>query len=87
MKDDPNVLKPLGYTIKRLADDDDENNDEWYVGILVELAPKGSMQDLLETVAIVVPETFRAWALQLLEGLQFLHRNRVPHSSIHMGNM
>ena len=87
MKDDPNISKPLGYIIKRSADNDDENNDEWYVGILVGLAPKGSMQDLLEMIAIVVPETFRAWALQLLEGLHFLHRNRIAHSSIHTSNI
>ena len=87
MKDDPNISKPLGYVIKRSADNEDENNDEWYVGILVGLAPKGSMQDLLETIAIVVPETFRAWALQLLEGLHFLHRNRIAHSSIHTSNI
>lgn len=87
MKDDPNISKPLGYIIKRSADNDDENNDEWYVGILVGLAPKGSMQDLLETVGIIVPETFRAWALQLLEGLHFLHRNRIAHSSIHTSNI
>ena len=87
MKDDPNISKPLGYIITRSADNDDENNDEWYVGVLVGLAPKGSMQDLLETIAIVVPETFRAWALQLLEGLHFLHRNRIAHSSIHTSNI
>ena len=60
LKEDPNVFKPLGYTIKRSFDSDDENNDEWYVGILVRLAPKGSMLDLLETVTVIVPETFRA---------------------------
>ena len=87
MKDDPNISKPLGYIIKRSADNDDENNDEWYVGILVGLAPKGSMHELLETIAVVVPETFRAWALQLLEGLHFLHRNRIAHSRIHTSNI
>lgn len=89
LKDDPNVLKPLGYTIKRSSGEckGDEGGDEWFVGILVKYAPKGSMRDLLETVTVISPETFRAWALQLLEGLQFLHRNRVPHSAIHLSNI
>ena len=89
LKDDPNVLKPLGYTIKRSSGESDsgEGGDEWFVGILVKYAPKGSMRDLLETVTVISPETFRAWALQLLEGLQFLHRNRIPHSAIHLSNI
>ena len=89
MKNDPNIYKPLGYIIRRSADNYDENKDEcqWHVGILMELAPRGSMQDLLETIAIIVPETFRAWALQLLEGLHFLHRNQISHSSIKPSNI
>ena len=89
LKDVPNILKPLGYTIKRSSSEteSDESGDEWFVGVLVKYAPKGSMRDLLETVTVIGPETFRAWALQLLEGLQFLHRNRIPHSAIHLSNI
>ena len=83
----PNLLQPLGYNIKRSMETDDEHNEEWYVGILVTLAPKGSMHDLLETVTILRPDNFRSWALQLLEGLQFLHRNGMAHSSVHINNI
>lgn len=87
LKDNPNVFKPLGYTIKRSTDNDGEDDDEWYVGILVRLAPRGSMLDMLEAFTVIGLEPFRAWALQLLEGLQFLHRHRIAHSAIHLGNI
>ena len=87
MKDDPNVFKPLGYTIKRSSDNAGKDDDEWYVGILVRLAPRGSMLEQLENITVIGPEKFRAWALQLLEGLQFLHRHRIAHSAIHLGNI
>ena len=81
-----NIIKPLSFTIKRSASDDPDVG-HWDVAILMELTPKGSMQDLLETVLVINLDNFRAWALQLLEGLMFYHRHGIVHAGIHPGNM
>lgn len=86
LPDNLNIIKPLGFVIKR-GETEDPDPEHWQVAILMELMPKGSMQDLLETVHVLDLEVFRAWALQLLEGLMFYHRHGIIHASIHVRNM
>lgn len=86
LPDNLNIIKPLGFVIKR-GETEDPDPEHWHVAILMALTPKGSMQDLLETVHVLDLEVFRAWALQLLEGLMFYHRHGIVHASIHVRNM
>lgn len=81
-----NIIKPLSFTIRR-GEKDDLDPGHWYIAILMELAPQGSMQDLLETVHTIDVEPVRAWTLQLLEGLMFLHRHGVVHACLHLRNI
>lgn len=89
LPDNLNIIKPLGFVIKRGEAEypNPDDPDHWHVAILMELTPKGSMQDLLETVHVLDLKVFRAWALQLLEGLMFYHRHGIVHASIHLRNM
>ena len=82
-----NIIKPLSYTIKRPFDDGDMGPGNWDISILTDLASKGSMQDLLETITTLNLGSFRAWALQLLEGLMFYHRHGIVHGSVHPQNV
>ena len=81
-----NVIKPLGFVLRRLKSHDPDPG-LWYVAILMELAPQGSMQDLLEIVHVLDVHPMKAWALQLLEGLMFYHRHGIIHASIHLRNI
>ena len=87
LPDNINIMKPLSFAIKRSFDDDDTSVGNWKMSILMDLASKGSMQDLLETVTTVNLGSFRAWALQLLEGLMFYHRHGIVHASVHPRNI
>jgi len=86
LPDNLNIIKPLSFVIKR-GDIEYPDPEHWHVAIIMELTPKGSIQDLLETVHVLDLEVFRAWALQLLEGLMFYHRHGIVHASIHLRNM
>ncbi len=45
------------------------------------------MHDLLDTVGTLSIGSTRAWAIQLIEGLEFYHRNGIIHGSVHLNNV
>ena len=45
------------------------------------------MHDLLDTVGTLNIGSTRAWAIQLIEGLEFYHRNGIVHASVHLNNV
>jgi eukaryotic translation initiation factor 2-alpha kinase 4 len=77
----PNILRPLSFNIQRSL------RGGWDISILTPLAAKGSVKDILDAVGTFNVETIRTWAIQLLEGLDFYHRNGIIHASVHVGNI
>ena len=45
------------------------------------------MHDLLDTVGTLNISSARAWAIQLIEGLEFYHRNGIVHARVHLNNV
>lgn len=81
----PNIQKLLSFNIDRSMEVDDEpTSGGWNVSILTILAEKGSVKGLC---GILNVEIIRSWAMQLLEGLDFLHQNGVVHAKVHVGNI
>lgn len=81
----PNIQKLLNFNIERSMEGDDEAaSGGWNVSILTMLAEKGSVKGLC---GILNVEIIRSWAMQLLEGLDFLHQNGVVHAKVHVGNI
>lgn len=81
----PNIQKLLNFNIERSMEGDDEPaSGGWNVSILTMLAEKGSVKGLC---GILNVEIIRSWAMQLLEGLDFLHQNGVVHAKVHVGNI
>lgn len=84
----PNVSKPLNYRIQRCIVKDDSKPAGWTASVLTEFAVKGSLRGLLEIVGtLAVESTFRSWAIQLIEALDFCHRNGIVHGSVHLQNI
>ena len=79
------IIRPLNFYIQRSQTSSDSAG--WEVGVLAELAEKGSMHDLLDTVGTLNIGSARAWAIQLIEGLEFYHRNGIVHTSVHLNNV
>lgn len=83
----PNILKPLNFNIQRSRLGDLLTGADWEISILSPLAAKGSLKDILEAVGTLNVENIRTWAIQLLEGLDFFHRNGIVHAGVHVGNI
>ena len=83
----PNILKPLNFNMQQSRLDDLLTGADWNISILSPLAAKGSLKDILEAVGSLNIELIRTWAIQLLEGLDFYHRNGIIHAGVHVGNI
>lgn len=83
----PSILRPLGFRIQKLPDANEPNRGGWKVSILTELARKGSIKDILETIGTLDIRQIRSWAIQLIEGLDFYHRHRIIHASVQPTNV
>ena len=84
----PNVSKPLNFRIERCVAEDNSKSAGWKISVLTELAVKGSLGGLLEIIGTLsVDRTFRSWAIQLIEALDFCHRNGIVHGNIHLQNI
>ncbi|KAF8463587.1 kinase-like domain-containing protein [Kalaharituber pfeilii] len=59
----------------------------WKVSILMEHADKNSLRDLLDTVGTLDVHIARAWTIQLLEALDYIHSKGVFHMALHPGNV
>ncbi|KAJ6264845.1 hypothetical protein Dda_0998 [Drechslerella dactyloides] len=57
------------------------------IDILMEFAPKGSLNDLLESVGQLSVPILRNYVLQLLDGLRDLHQAGIVHRRIHPKNI
>lgn len=90
MEADAEKVKQLRHTnINALYDFSvtrDETSGLHRVVVLQEFASKNSANDLLNTVGSVSLDVARIWAIQLLEGLDDLHKRGLSHKSIHLGN-
>ncbi|KAL5121750.1 eukaryotic translation initiation factor 2-alpha kinase [Pleosporales sp. CAS-2024a] len=59
----------------------------WEVSILMEHASKGSLGEKLEDDGPITVAKVRSWTIELLEALDFLHRNGIVHRRLHPRNI
>ncbi|KAK7531285.1 kinase-like protein [Phyllosticta citribraziliensis] len=76
-----NVISMLDFKIDRVA------NGDWHISILLEYADKGSLSEMFSVVESFPANKVRAWTVELLEALDYLHRNGVVHKRVHSGNV
>lgn len=87
LRSHPNILNPINFNIEKFLAQDEPASGGWEVSILTMLAEKGSVKGLLDTVGILNIEIVRAWAMQLLEALEFYHSSGIAHGKVHVGNI
>ncbi|KAL2852947.1 Serine/threonine-protein kinase [Aspergillus pseudoustus] len=81
----PNLVEFIGFKI--LSPLDHTKDSMWTVFALVEYANKGSLSELLDMAGTVAIEMLRSWTIQLLEALEYYHRNGFVHGDIHCGRV
>lgn len=80
-----NIVDLIGFKICRPLHTQEASN--WQIYVLFEYANKGSLSELLDMVGAIGVESLRSWMIQLLEALDFYHRNGVVHGDIHSGRV
>ena len=80
-------LPPQNGILRLLAFDLEKQQAGWDLRILMPLAQRGSLRDLLETIGHLEISTVRAWTVDILEALDFLHRHRIVHGRVSPDNI
>lgn len=76
----PNIAKVLDFRL-------DFANEQWSITILMEYSRKGSLADQLAMSGVLPVTRVRIWTVELLEGLDFLHKSGIVHRRIHCNNI
>ncbi|MCJ1351292.1 MAG: hypothetical protein MMC33_001276 [Icmadophila ericetorum] len=83
----PSILRPLNFKIESIPELSSSDHGGWSINVLEDLVSNGSLQDLLETVGTVQVGCVRSWVIQIIEGLDYYHRHKIVHGSIHPHNI
>ncbi|KAI9807305.1 MAG: hypothetical protein M1833_000048 [Piccolia ochrophora] len=82
-----NVLNVVDFKVNRESNETQPNAGVWKICVLTEYGNKGSMTELLDLVGTISLDNVRAWTIQLLEALEFYHRNGIVHRLVHVNNV
>ncbi|PGH13957.1 PEK/GCN2 protein kinase [Helicocarpus griseus UAMH5409] len=83
----PNLVDFIGFKIYRPLDPEPSQENTYHIYTLFEYANKGSLSELLDIVGSVAADMARAWMIQLLDALEYYHRNGLVHGNIHCGRV
>ena len=81
----PGISMPIAFSIQRKVVE--SVKQKWTITVLEELAPKGCLADMIETVGKLEAGTVKSWTLQIIDALEFLHGHRIVHARLHPGNV
>lgn len=76
-----NILTVFDFKIEQFP------GSAWEISVLVEFGNKGSLGEKLEDDGQIAVAKVRSWTVDLLEALDFYHRNGVVHKRVHPHNV
>ncbi|PVI02725.1 kinase-like protein [Periconia macrospinosa] len=76
-----NILTVFDFKIEQFP------GSAWEISVLVEFGDKGSLGEKLEDDGPIAVAKVRSWTVDLLEALDFYHRNGVVHKRVHPHNV
>lgn len=82
-----NILELLNFRIDRESLGEEADSISWTARILMPLADKGSLDELLDLSGHLEIGRVRTWTADLLNALGHLHNNGVMHQDIHAANI
>lgn len=83
------ILDLYDFKVHKTTDEveDSEAISTWTVSILCEFADKGSLKEFLDIAESLGVVRVRAWTIELLDALRYLHEHGIVHEDIHTGNI
>jgi translation initiation factor 2-alpha kinase 4 len=76
-----NITSVFDFKIEQLPD------STWEINVLVEFGDRGSLGEKLEDDGPIAVAKIRSWTVELLEALDFYHRNGIIHKRVHPHNV
>jgi translation initiation factor 2-alpha kinase 4 len=76
-----NIVEIFEFKIQKL------DTTAWEINILTPWANRGSLREKLEEDGTLGTDKVRSWSIEILEALDFYHRNGVIHKRIHPNNI
>ena len=76
----PSIINVYDFKIERYQDD-------WHFDILTDFSNRGSLLSLLELAGNLPVHRLRSCSIEVLEALEFYHKNGVVHKRLHLGNV
>lgn len=82
--DRENILRIYAYKMTKESKSPDSL---WTVSILTEYGNKGSLEECLEISGGLTTEKVKAWAMVLINALNYLHSQGIVHRDLHASNV
>lgn len=82
-----NLLELFDFKVQKSLESNDTSDSLWTVSILSEYANKGSLEELLDIAGVIAVEKVRAWTIDLLDALRYLHDRGIVHRDINASNI
>ena len=87
MSKEVNLLRNLNHKNIVRFFQTDLSTDMKSIDVILELVPGGSLKSILEKYGSLELDVIRNYSLQLLQGLNYLHQNRVIHRDLKSANI
>ncbi|ATY61628.1 kinase (Gcn2) [Cordyceps militaris] len=81
------IVEILDFKVEGGIPSDPSAANAWTVRILMPLAEKGPLEELLELAGNLEVSKVKSWTRDLLDALNFLHNKNIAHQCIHARNI
>ena len=81
------LVEVLDFKVEGSSTTNSGRANAWNVSILMPLADRGPLEELLELAGRLELGKVRSWTRDLLDALNFLHNKSIFHGDVHSGNV
>lgn len=81
------ILELYDFKVQKATKETSPSENLWTVSILTEYGNKGSLEEVLDIAGALGVEKVRAWTIELLDALRYLHDRGIVHRDLQASNI
>jgi eukaryotic translation initiation factor 2-alpha kinase 4 len=81
------ILELYDFKVQKAAKETSSSENLWTVSVLTEYGNKGSLEEVLDIAGDLGVEKVRAWTIELLDALRYLHDRGIVHKDLQASNI
>jgi translation initiation factor 2-alpha kinase 4 len=82
-----NILQVFDFKIQKVEQEEGASSAFWTMNILTEYGNKGSLEEILDIAGDLNVDKVRAWTIELLDALRYLHDCGIIHKDLRASNI